>query len=601
MIIAVLGALLGIARAQPAPEQVTMSLEQFLELYEKTKDRTPAPKPPSEFALARASYNGRVVFDDGEPTSAVFRARFRVENLRDDGGWIRVPLLPGTVAVRSASIAGQTAPIVLEANQYRLITDRRGPFEVEVQFAAALTTSGGTTGFSFPLMSAGAAELVLSVPSREDLDFEVSNAKLKSDRKVGGDRIVEAALPSTGALQVSWKREVEETAQFDSRVYAEVHTLVGVGDGLLTARTTIENTILFAGVDRFSATIPEGMTVLDVRGAGLQNWSVDDSGVLTAALNFAAEGNYTLTVDLERLIGDGPVVAPLVAPLGVERSKGFVGVQPLSNVEIRPGAIDRASPVDVRTLPGNIVGVTTQPVLLGFKYFGSEAQLPLEVREHPEVDVLVTLIDQVNARTMFTRDGRRLSSVEYQVRNNRRQYLRARLPQGAELWSASVAGRAVQPALSGEGELLIPLVRSAAQQGSLAAFTIELVYVESGKAPNRRGRGRFEADLPTADAPATYVAWTVYLPGQGRVRRDPRGELHLVDALSRPISNVILEAPAPEQLQQRVASRAQSESLGEGATPVRVTLPLDGRPVYFEKLLVLDERLWVDFDYRGAD
>ncbi|MEO0603079.1 MAG: hypothetical protein AAF211_16690, partial [Myxococcota bacterium] len=271
MIIALWGLLLGIAHAQaPTPEQVTMGLEEFLKLYEATKDRTPDPKPPTEFALAQASYDGRVVFDEGEPTSAVFRARFRIENLRDDGGWIRVPLLPGTVAVRSATMGGTVAPIVLDGGQYRLVTDRRGAFDVDVRFAAAITTSGGTTGFSFPLMSAGAAEVVLAVPSSEELDFTVANAKLKSDRNVGRDRVVEAVLPSVGTLQVNWKRAVEETVALDPRVYAEVHTLVGLGDGLLTARTTIEHTILFAGVDRFRVRIPEGMTVLDVRGAGLQ-------------------------------------------------------------------------------------------------------------------------------------------------------------------------------------------------------------------------------------------------------------------------------------------------------------------------------------------
>jgi hypothetical protein len=28
-------------------------------------------------------------------------------------------------------------------------------------------------------------------------------------------------------------------------------------------------------------------------------------------------------------------------------------------------------------------------------------------------------------------------------------------------------------------------------------------------------------------------------------------------------------------------------------------LPVDGQPILFEKLLALDERLWVSFDYRG--
>ena len=39
--------------------------------------------------------------------------------------------------------------------------------------------------------------------------------------------------------------------------------------------------------------------------------------------------------------------------------------------------------------------------------------------------------------------------------------------------------------------------------------------------------------------------------------------------------------------------------MGRGAEPVKVSLPLDGQPLHFEKLLALDEALWVSFDYKG--
>jgi hypothetical protein len=39
--------------------------------------------------------------------------------------------------------------------------------------------------------------------------------------------------------------------------------------------------------------------------------------------------------------------------------------------------------------------------------------------------------------------------------------------------------------------------------------------------------------------------------------------------------------------------------MGSGATPVAVNVPLEGRPLYFEKLLALGEELWIGFDYKG--
>ena len=604
MNVALLVGMLGIAAAQAPPEQVTMSLEEFLKLYESTKNRAKDPVAPVAFALSSARYNGQVVLDDGEPASAVFRARFRVENLKKRGQWIRVPLLPGDVAVRSATMDGRPAPILLENRQYKLVTDRAGAFDVEVEFAVAVAARDGSTGFQFPLMPSGATDLVLSVPASEALDFKVANAKLTSDRRLGGNRVVEATLPASGQLSVQWQREIPEVQEQEPRIYSQVDTLVGVGDGLLTARVTLQQSILFAGVDRFQAQIPEGMTVLDVRGAGLRDWTVADDGVLTAELNYAAEGAYALTIELERLLEDAASVeAPVVVPLGVERAKGFVGVQPRSNVELTSGELQGATPVDVRTLPASIVGVTGQPVLLGFKYLGADADIPLQIGEHDEVEVLVTLLDQADATTMFTADGRRLTSVKYQVRNNRRQFLRLGLPDGAELWSASVGGRSVQPAVSGDGRLLIPLVRSQASGGSLAAFGVEVVYVEEGESPSRAGRGEFVATLPAADAPTTYVAWTVYAPSEAKIRRRKitDGSLRYVNSLSRPLpaAQVYEVQNDNANVQQAAQALDRTGGLGQGAAPVEVSLPVDGQPLFFEKLLALDEELWVSFDYQG--
>ena len=123
-----------------------------------------------------------------------------------------------------------------------------------------------------------------------------------------------------------------------------------------------------------------------------------------------------------------------------------------------------------------ILGVTDQPLLFGFKYVGAHPQIGVATGSHADVEVLVTLLDQTRATTMWTREGRRLTSVSYQVRNNRRQFLKLALPEGAELWSASVGGRGVQPAKAGDGRVMVPLLRSQDQGGELSAFAVQVVY-----------------------------------------------------------------------------------------------------------------------------
>jgi hypothetical protein len=174
------------------------------------------------------------------------------------------------------------------------------------------------------------------------------------------------------------------------------------------------------------------------------------------------------------------------------------------------------------------------------------------------------------------------------------------LPEGAELWSAAVAGRAVQPAASG-GAILVPLIRSQASGGGLASFAVEVVYVESGAAA-AGGKGTFAAALPKADVPTTYVGWTVYAPAEAKVNtKKAEGTVRYVEMLSRPLGAVAaLEVQAQAAGQQRSANvQADGGGLGDGAAPVRVRLPLEGTPYFFEKLLALDEELNVQFGYKG--
>lgn len=598
----ILAALLALPATASAedPERVVMKLDEFLKLYESSKEKE--AEAPRDHALASARYKGRVLVEDGRPHAATFKAKLHVEVLRKKG-WARVPVLPATVALQSATIDGKEAAVVIEDGYYTLVTERRGAFDLSLDFAAAVTTAQGRSSLAFDLAPSGATELELAVPADQDLDFTVANARLSSDKVVGADRVVEATLPATGSLSVSWQVEIPEAAKQDARVYAEVYTLVGIGDGLMRTTTTVQDTILFAGVNTLRFSLPKDMTLLDVTGSGIRDWNLKD-GTLEVVLNYAAEGAYSLQLQMEKVVGEKSqdLKAPVVVPIGVERAKGWVGVEARGNLEVGAGEVQNATSVDVRSLPAAILGITDQPVLLGYKYLGAEPTIPLLVEQHADVDVLVTLLDQTRARTMWTRQGRRLTSVQYRVRNNRRQFLRLTLPEGAELWSASVGGRAVQPAKATDGRVMVPLLRSQTTGGSLAAFDVEVVYVESTEATPDSGRGHFAAVLPQADAPSTYVAWTVYSPERAKVRkRSADGSLRMVDELNNPFEGedeYYIEAETP-MMQQQAVMQNDSGGMGTGSVPVPVSLPIQGDPVHFEKLLALDEPLQVEFDYKG--
>ena len=121
---------------------------------------------------------------------------------------------------------------------------------------------------------------------------------------MGDNRVVEATLPATGSMSIRWQREIPEATKQDARIYSEVYTLVGLGEGVMRATTTVQDTIMFAGVDSLHFTVPKEMTVLDVKGPGIRDWKAGPDGKLEVLLNYAAEGSYSLTLDMEHKVLD---------------------------------------------------------------------------------------------------------------------------------------------------------------------------------------------------------------------------------------------------------------------------------------------------------
>lgn len=604
MWLVVLGGMLsGVAHAQGIPDaRVVIPWKDFQTLYERGQapEERPAPAAPRDYAISRVVYTGEVV--DG---AAVFRATVQLEVLKAEG-WVTIPLLPTSVALRQARIGRTEAPIYLDGNYYRLITDRRGAVTVELEFAVATFTGSGQEGFSFEMPAAGATEVSLSVPSEDALEFSVANAQQLTRTPRGDRQILQALLPSTGNLAVSWQRAAAEEGPVEAlepRIYAEQQGLIGVAEGLLECSSTIYYSILQAGVEQLSLDLPADVTLLDVQGKGIRDWAVapeGDRSVVTVDLNFSAQGAYTLQLQYERAVADGggAVSVPDLRLRGVDRASGWMGIDARSSLEVSAGSVTGARPVDVRELPAGILGQTDYPVLLGFKYRDADYAVPLVLQQHEEVDMLVTIIDRAEAKTVVTPDGRRMTQITWAMRNNRAQFLRLELPAGAIPWSTFVGGRSVKPARGEDGRVLVPLARSQSSGGGLSRFAVEMVYIEDAP-PLEEGTVDFSGSLPIANVPTTAVAWTVYVPEGAKVKkRTVDGSMRRVDRFTPIQVPQDASGTATIEVQQAANAQFESQAVAAGVQPVRVSLPIDGIPLYFEKLLVLDEELSVDFAYR---
>lgn len=608
--LAVLALLFPLAALATTPEpprlrtsggEVTLPWNDFEELYRRgqaPKDK-PDPTAPRAWTLDRAVYTGRVE-GTGDDAYAVFKTTLRGEVLQE--GWVTVPLLSTVAALKTARLGAADAPVYLQDGWYTLITDKRGAFVVELEFAVPLFTADGETGLSVPLAPSGATEVSFVLASAEDVSFEVAGAPGHVVARQGGNLRVDAAIPSGASLAISWQRALPEEEAREARVYAETNVLVGVGEGVMQGSASVAYTVLHKGVDKLRVQVPKDVAVLDVTGPGIRDWTQKPDGTVEVVLNYAALGAYRLNVVYERALGKGGGAesVPLVRALDVTREKTWVGVDARSALELVAGEATGAQVVDVRELPADIVGRTDFPVLLAWKARGGDVAIPVEVRSHPDVDMLVTLLDTVIADTLVTDDGRRMTRVRYAVRNNRNQFLRLQLPEKAEVWSASVAGRGVKVA-KGEGGVLVPLVRSDAGGGAMTAFLVELIYVEDG-APLADGKGNLRVELPRASAPASQLQWSVWFPAEAKVgKKTWDGTVQHVDWFSTSPempSNAVVSNQVQQQVHRAVQEQDDAGALGQGVEPVRVDLPLSGQTLTFEKMLVLDEPLWVSFDYK---
>jgi hypothetical protein len=595
---------LSTANAQDIPSaKVVMPWSDFKTLYEKGKAPVEKPEPaPQHWSINRAEYNGKVV-EDGK--SAVFNVDMKVQ-VHKDKGWITVPLAPTSVALKSAKMGGKDAPIFISGGWYTLVTDKKGTLDIDLEIAASVFEANGQSSMSFPMAPSGGTVVKLDVPTTSDLEFTVAQAHFLKDEARGSVRRMEAILPATGNLAISWQREIttEEIAQ-EGRVYAEVHSLVGVAEGVLTGHSDVNYTIVHQGVETLFVALPSDVTILDVKGNGIREWTVSADGghqTVQVDLNFEAEGAYRLMVDYEVGLADDQVAltVPNLQVGGVERVKGFVGVAALSTLEVVDGDTSGVRKVDVRELPGSVLGRTDQPVLLGYKYREADWNIPLTVTQHEEIDVLVTIIDTAEAISMVTPDGKVMGRASWYVRNNRRQFMRLDMPEGAEIWSVKVAGKAVKPARDDSGQVLVPLVRSQTGGGSLAAFAVEVIWVEQGVSPDEKGVGSIDLALPTTDVPITYYRWSVYVPWKAKVKKKSLdSSLRHVEWFNTPVTPEGEYLDLAGQVAQQQTYQAQTGAVQGGVAPVEVAMPVDGQAYYFEKLLVLDEELTMHLDYKG--
>lgn len=474
----------------------------------------PQPQPPAPYIITSAAYQGRA-----EAGAAAFEVTVRLTVL-EKKQWVSMPVLPDELAADRLLLDGKPALVMTSGGWHNVVLLSPDDHVLTGRFYVPFGNRSGPRSFSMPLPRTPVTTLTFTVPE-PGLDIKAEPANLNRVIGEGGATRLEAVLPPTDRVGVSWSKKVESRER-DLRLNAEVESLVSLGERLCEVQSFIHYEILHKGVTGFELALPKDVSIVDVAGVGVADWKIKSDGgrqVVSVSLSFEARDRYILTVTYEKDLPDATaeVALPELEILGANRDVGHIGVAARTNIEVEVLEVKELGSLDVAELPYGIAARSPNPVIHAFKYVSHPWELKLKAVKHDDVEVLTCAIDAAGIHSYLTRDGELLTRAFYTVRNNRKQFMRVTLPEGARVFGTFRNGRPVQPARDKEGRVLIPLEKSAGSSGQARSFTVEIIYLTE-LSPLKKWFGRLRVEAPSTDIMVNSMEWGLSGPKDYRFK-----------------------------------------------------------------------------------
>ncbi|HPP11752.1 MAG TPA: hypothetical protein PKW42_03365 [bacterium] len=582
--------------------------ETFLKFVEEKKPA--APKPPADYILSSFLYSGTPGQDS---CNLKFSGNLFV--LKDPAeGWTTVKLWPANLNfLSSLTVNGKPGQVLCKDGAYCLLLNETGSFRIEGQLQIRLT--GETLRFWPPVGTASIIKLTLP----PDYDFSAPGAATVSLARTTSATEAEATFSSVNAVEISWSPVIREPQQ--PKILSSLLLQYSLQPDLIRTTATVKYEILYQPVTSLQIKLPEGVRLINVSG-NLIDWKETDS-LVQVELKPKTKGQVQVYLTYEQELKPTDNQVRLTHPLclQVEKTTGYATVVSTPSLEVSPEQLDGLVPVDPREIPG-----ATTPAVLAMRFSRLPFSGSLKLLRHEEIPVLEATADSANAITALTLDGKSITRVIFNLRNNSQQFLRVRLPEKAQLWSVYVDQSPTKPLVGAAGEVLVPVLKSASR--SERAMPVEIIYYLPGTAFS--GNGFVEMSLPVVNVPIMHFMYSFYVPeklvlsqfsgnleqvknftvfgeegaekipaagpakpveakfkDRSPVMKEEQGKVYLGQQLEleRNISSILLRTDVPNQ-----PAGGAGETTA-GLLPLRIYIPATGQLLRFEKRLVIEEEL----------
>ncbi len=315
-------------------------------------------------------------------------------------------------------------------------------------------------------------------------------------------------------LRPDW-RLVIRTEVVEPLINVEFLHVADVSEGLIKHHHTLVYRIKNAGVKVLELRLPEDVLGLQVLGPQIARreqvapgeWRVELAGKWY-------DRPYVLRLQYETQFDrDAGELAlrPVVAG-GVDQQRGYVVIDKADRMELATATVGASlQATDARAIGGFPGAPDIAGAAFAFRSTDPRYALTFHARRLDAARQLEATVLSAELATVVTMRGEALSRAQLRLRVGSKRNLATRLPDGAHLWSCTVNGRSVAPALradaAGDPVLLVPLAQGAV--GELPV-DVDLIYVQRGSLPAWAGRRTFAG--PRFDLPLRDVQWTMFVP-----------------------------------------------------------------------------------------
>ena len=337
---------------------------------------------------------------------------------------------------------------------------------------------------------------------------EIANAFFP--KKVTG---MQAAFRLTEAIWLATLR-VERLPQ---SIQADVFHLFSIGEGIAYGSSVLNYLISGAPISVFRLELSSEYFNVEFTGKDIRAWQKTEKG-FEIQLHSPVSGAFTLLATYERPFkAKGETLTFAGArPLGVQSEQGHTIVISAYQFEVKPVTVSsNLLALEPGEVPSEYRLFFDAPILAAYRYNARPFNLDLQLSPLAQGETIPQVADRASLLTRISKEGQIITDARYFVKNRGTPHFRCALPEGTQLWSATVNGAAVVPVTDDKGNL-IPLPQRADPN---AVNLVELKLASRSKNPNH-----VTVAAPIVAAPVMLAEWKL-TPDTGQRLEYTRGSL----------------------------------------------------------------------------